>query len=779
MSAIDPTRREFIRYGVFGTAGLTAGILLDGQQAMANDTATAIEHPRFFPPEATDSIRSVCSVCFWKCGINVELGEEGEALHISPVPGHPLSRGKLCPRGVGGIGFHEDTDRLTQPQLRTGERGEAVYRDVSWDEANSEIGRRLREIIDRDGPGAVAFLTHGPAEAHFEHLAEAIGTGHHAHPAYDQCKAPREVGYALTFGHALKSPEPVDIENTDCLVLIGSHLGENMHNLQVQELVTADTRGANLIVVDPRRSTAALRADIWLQIKPGTDIALLLAWTHILIRDGLYDHDFVRDHTSGFDLLTEHVARTTPEWAATETGLSVEEIEASARMIGEAGPHMALHPGRHVVWYGDDTQRARAMAILVAISGAWGSRGGYYLPQKAHLPSLEEVYPEMPEYPPLADRRDPGYPFALGVNVNGIRQATIDGAIKAWVVVGTNLITSLPAQHETIEALNKLEFVAVVDVLPTEITKYADVLLPAASYLERSDNLSAPHSRDPFVAVVQKAVEPVGESRAEAQIARDIGTELGLERYWPWDSVEDLAEATINGMNATEDQDSRVDWDTLVTEGFVVLNEGRPIYREGHGLGADGNERAGATLTFPPFRGDEGDGRVRLYSPDLEELWLEKQEAGDDPTGFEPLPTYYPPLVAPPGHVRLLYGRSPVHTFGRTQNTPVLSGREDENTVWVSPATAAAYGVEDDEWVELVNQDEVRQGPVRLNVTNRMSNDAVYITHGYGHNSRQLTRAYKRGVDDSALITKYAVDPLCGGTGLRVNFVRLVRPKSA
>jgi thiosulfate reductase/polysulfide reductase chain A len=227
--------------------------------------------------------------------------------------------------------------------------------------------------------------------------------------------------------------------------LIGSHLGENMHNLQVQELVTADTDGANLIVVDPRRSTAALRADIWLQIKPGTDIALLLAWAHILIRDGLHDHDFVRDFTSGFDLLTEHVAPTTPEWAAAETGLSIEEIEASARMIGEAGSHMALHPGRHVVWYGDDTQRARAMAILVAISGSWGSRGGYYLPQKAHHPSAEEVYPEMPEYPPLADRRDPGYPFAVGVNVNGIRQATIDGSIKAWVVVGTNLITSLPA----------------------------------------------------------------------------------------------------------------------------------------------------------------------------------------------------------------------------------------------------------------------------------------------------------------------------------------------
>ena len=778
MNAEGPTRREFLRYGFLGSAGVAAGVLLDDQPATAY-TTTDIEHPRFYPPTAVDSVRSVCGVCFWKCGINVELGEEGEPLHISPVPSHPLSRGKLCPRGVGGIGFYEDDDRLTKPQIRVGERGEAVYRNSSWDEANSEIGRRLSEIIEADGPGAIAFLTHGAAEAHFEHLAEAMGTAHHGHPAYDQCKAPREVGYKLTFGHALKSPEPVDIENTDCLVLIGSHLGENMHNLQVQELVTADTSGANLIVVDPRRSTAALRADIWLQIRPGTDIALLLAWTHILIRDGLYDHDFVREFTSGFELLSEHVARTTPQWAADETGLTVEEIEASAAMIGKAGSHMALHPGRHVVWYGDDTQRARAMAILVAISGSWGSRGGYYLPQKAHLPGLEEVYPEMPEYPPLADRRDPGYPFALGVNVNGIRQATLDGSIKAWVVVGTNLITSLPAQHETIDALKKLEFLAVVDVLPTEITKYADVLLPAASYLERADNLTVTQSRDPFVAVTQKAVEPVGESRAEAQIARDIGTELGLEQYWPWDSVEELNEATIREMNVLDTGNGRVDWDQLTSEGFVVINEGRPIYRQGHGLGSDGRGRAGAALDFPPFRGDEGDGRVQLYSPDLEAIWREKVAAGDDPTGYEPLPTYYPPLAAPPGHVRLLYGRSPVHSFGRTQNTPVLAGRESENAVWISPASASAFGIEDDGWVDLVNQDGARQGPVRLNVTNRMSDDSAYITHGYGHNSRQLTRAYKRGIDDSALMTKYAVDPLSGGTGMRVNFVRVVKHNSA
>jgi len=650
MSANGHTRREFIRLGLAGTAGAAASVLLEQEASAA---VTVDDHPRFDPPQATRSVRSVCGVCFWKCGINVEIGADDEPLHISGVPGHPLSEGRLCPRGVGGIGFYEDPDRLTEPQIRIGERGEGVFRKVGWDEANSEIGQRLGAIIEREGPGAVAFLTHGAAELHFEHLAAAMGTLHHAHTAYDQCKAPREIGYQLTFGHPMKSPEPVDIPNTDCLVLIGSHLGENMHNLQVQEFVDATTRGANLIVVDPRRSTAALRADIWLQIKPGTDLALLLAWLHVLIRDGLIDREFVDEYTSGFDLLSRHVETTTPEWAAGETGLTVGEIEASARMIGQAGPHMALHPGRHVVWYGDDTQRTRAMAIIVAITGAWGARGGYYIPHKLHLPGLEEVFPSLPEYPEPAERRDPGYPFAIGVNVNGIRQATRDGAIKAWVVVGTNLITSLPAQHETIEAIKQLEFLAVVDVLPTEITQYADVLLPAASYLERTDNLCVSNSREPFVAVMQQAVDPVGESRGEAQIARDIGTELGLARYWQWDSVEELAAATIAKYNEAP-EDGTVDWDTLVAEGFVITRGDLPIYRDGQGLGPDGSGRAGATLEFPSFRGEEGDGRVRLYSPDLEQVWLEKVASGEDPTGYEPLPTYYPPRGAPPGHVRRL-----------------------------------------------------------------------------------------------------------------------------
>lgn len=772
---LDISRRGFLRLG----AGAGAATTVLGSDRAQAETAPSARR-RHHPPAADHDVPTVCGVCFWKCGLRGEVGAEGELLHLRGNPGFPTSRGRLCPRGVGGIGMHEDSDRLLYPQLRRGDRGEGVFRRASWSDALDESARALRAIIERDGPGAVAFLTHGSSEAHYGHLAEALGTPHHTHPAYDQCKGPREAAFKMTFGRPLKSPEPVDIENTDCLVLIGSHLGENMHNLQVQEMVTAKVRGARMVVVDPRRSTAAEKSDAWLQIRPGTDLALLLAWIHVLIREDLYDRDFVSAWCEGFAQLREHVEAATPAWAAGETGLSAEDIERTARMIGEAAPHVAIHPGRHVTWYGDDTQRSRAVAILVAITGSWGARGGYYLPQKAHLPSLHEVFPELPPFPELAERRDSGYPFSFAVNVNGVRQATRDGRIKAWVVSGTNLITSLPGRGETLEAIERLEHLTVIDILPTEITRYADVLLPAAAYLERPDPLVATQSRDPWVAVSRQVTEPRGESQCECWMAAELARRLGVERYWAWDDMEALQRRVVERHNELHgEQDGRIDWDELWERGFAMINEGRPIYRSGQGLGPEGSGRAGVPLTFPEYDGSAGQNKIRLFSADLARIWRQKLDEGEDPTGYEPLPTYYAPLDGPPGHVRMVYGRSPVHSFGRTQNTPVLHGREGENAVWVSPATAAAFGVADAEEVELVNQDGLREGPVPLKVTARMSDDAIYLTHGFGRNVRQLSRAYQLGADDSALMTRYAVDPLSGGTGMRVNFVRLVRPHAA
>mgnify|MGYP000069539850 CR=1 FL=1 len=249
--------------------------------------------------------------------------------------------------------------------------------------------------------------------------------------------------------------------NARCIVLLGSHIGENLHNGQVQTLAEALNKDVSLITVDPRFSVPAGKSKYWLPIKPGTDIALLLAWMNVLIREQLYDRDYVDRYCDGFEELSRHVQPYTPEWAWLETGLEPAQIRETARAMAHAAPATLVHPGRHVTWYGDDTQRSRAIAILVAITGSWGALGGYYIPQKAHIPTIQEAFPQVPAYPEPAERRDAGYPFSYDVNVNGIRQATREGRIKAWVVSGTNLITTLPGRQETLEALQAMGIAAV------------------------------------------------------------------------------------------------------------------------------------------------------------------------------------------------------------------------------------------------------------------------------------------------------------------------------
>lgn len=449
-------RRDFLKWSSLGLASAGASTACGGQAATGNEAVVG-DRRRFHPPLPHRTVNTVCNVCFWRCGVQAEIGEDGSLLHIRGNPAHPMSNGMLCPRGVGGVSMYCDGDRLKWPQVRTGRRGRGSFRRVGWEEGFNEAGRRLKKVIDDDGPGAVAFLTHGMSDHHFGYLARAMGTPHQAGPAYGQCKGPRDVAFKLTFGNILGSPEEIDLENARCVVLIGSHLGENMHNSQVQEFVTARQRGAHVIVVDPRRSTAADKSDQWLQIAPGTDMALLLAWTHIIVRDELYDTEFVSSHCSGFEQLREHVKKYTPKWAAEETGLTVDEIESTAAAMAAAAPSLVLHPGRHVVWHGNDTQRSRALAILVAITGSWGAKGGYYLSRKIDLLPPEEVFEGIPKMPEMAERRDPGFHFSLAATMNGVRDATLDGRIKAWVVSGTNLLHAVPGEHETRAAMEKLD----------------------------------------------------------------------------------------------------------------------------------------------------------------------------------------------------------------------------------------------------------------------------------------------------------------------------------
>jgi thiosulfate reductase/polysulfide reductase chain A len=730
-------RREFIKISGMLGAGAAGATMLGG-------CSTLFPGPNAYPAPGSGKLTvtpTFCDMCFWKCAGHVHV-ENGQPWKITGNDVDLHSEGRLCTRGTGGLGSYEDPDRLKKPLLRvTGADGRQRFKEVSWDEALDHVASRLKTIATTYGADRTALLNHGYGASHFKHLMRAYGSGSSAEPAFAQCRGPRDTGFILTYGEDLGSPERTDMEHSRCIVLIGSHIGENLHNSQVQTLAAALARGASLITVDPRFSVPAGKSKYWLPIKPGTDIALLLAWMHVLINEGLYDKDYVERYTTGFDQLKIHVQRYSPEWVFLETGLEPDLIRASAREMAKWAPATLVHPGRHTAWYGDDTQRSRAIAILNALLGSWGRKGGLYIQEGVALPK----YP-LPAYPqPKSDWRVAHagrYPFADQGVTNALIEASIgkDAHYKAWLVYGTNLPTTIPGVASQLQAaIDSLELVVVVDTMPSEITGYADVVLPECTYLERYDNLRNSAERHGSLALRMPAFPPKYETKPGWWIAKQLGHRLGLDAYFPWNDYSEVLDWQLKQIGSSLAEMQRI--------GVKNFPRTRPMYF------AEGQ----------PVRFATPSGKIELYSHQLAQR------------GFDAIPEYTRPDRPPEGYYHLNYGRMPSHTFGKTTNNPLLFQLAPENTLWVNPLVAGEHGLENGVYVRLRNPEGTVSDPIRVRVTERVGPDSVFMAHGFGHRSRRLRLTYGLGADDSALMSNVKIDPLMGGTGMRANFVTFVK----
>ena len=729
------TRRQFIKIASAGSVAAAAGSGLvtrwwglDGDPAHDPGTAGDRVVPTF------------CELCFWKCGVLAHV-KDGTVTKITGNPDHPLSRGRLCPRGAGGTGLLYDPDRLKKPLIRTStRRGEQVFREAEWDEALDLVAEKMLKIRDEHGPEALALFLHGYGGSWFKHLMKAYGSPNISAPSYAQCRGPREVGFYLTFGGIVASPERVDLANSRGITLIGAHLGENMHNTQVQEFAEALGNGAGLVVVDPRHSVAASKAKYWLPIKPGTDIALLLAWMHVVVKEKLYDADYLKRHAVGLNELEKHLEDKTPEWAYTHTTIRPELIVETARYIAGFKPASVVYPGRRTTWYGDDAQRERAKAMLNALLGAWGRKGGFYYPSRLEVPKYPYTRYAPPARPPADMPKGASYPLADEVLAQGLCDATIPGTadydLKGWFVYGTNLVKSLPDPARVHKAIQALDFIVTIDVLPAEICGWSDVVLPESTYLERCDEVHAPPYRTPYLAVRQPVVQPMYDSRPGWWIAREIAHRIGLDDYFPWKDSVEYAMHRVHGAG--------YDCEELKLTG-VLTGEKQAAFEE-----------EGLELTF-----DTPSGKIELFSQQLRDA------------GFDPMPEFTPPEEPPPGMYRLLFGRAPTHSFGRTVNNKLLCEAFPENELWVNVDICRELGIENGERVMVVNQDDVRTGPIRVRATRRIRRDCVYMVHGWGTQQKQLRHAYGKGASDSDLVTRFKVDPIMGGTGMNVNFVRM------
>lgn len=739
------SRRDFIKISALGIGGVAiAGSTVKwvwGNKNENNSSVAASDLP------SLTRYPTYCEICFWKCAGWVYLNEEGKIQKIIGNDQDPHCNGRLCPRGTGGPGMYHDPDRLKTPLIRIEENGRQTFREASWDEALNLVADRMKQIAAKYGPASMALFNHGSSGTYFGQLLKAYGSGNITAPSYAQCRGPREVGFELTFGSGLGSPEPTDIRDTRCLVLIGSHLGENMHNGQVQEMSDAIDKGATIITVDPRFSTAASKSRYWLPIKPATDMALLLAWINVIIHENLYDRDYVEKYTMGFEQLRAHVEKMTPEWAYGITTIKPHIIRETARAMANASPAVIVHPGRHVTWYGDDTQRSRAIAILNALLGSWGRRGGFYFKESLSIPDFPH-----PDYPKPAwswkETLDGKYPLARLSVANAIVDASIpseekEHLIRGWIVSGTNLPMTMPQKDQLLKAMQALDLLVVVDTMPMEITGYADVVLPECTYLERYDELRDSPAREPFLGFRMPAAAPKFETKPAWWIAKQLGERLGLGAYFNYSDYKEVISWQLNELGTSIEEMERIGVKKFErSSGPLYMEEGQP-------------------MEF-----NTNSGRIELYSTELASL------------GFDPMPVYTAHPEPPPGFYRLIYGRAPMHTFSRTANNPNLVDLMKENSVWIHPDVADIWGLKKDQYIWLKNQDGVTSHfPVKVRITERIRWDSVYMVHGFGHQDKKLSLAYGRGANDSDLITEVKVDPLMGGTGMRGNFVTILTEK--
>jgi len=732
------TRRDFIKISAAG-----AGAAVIGASAFKGiGTLNAANNQTPVSDEEMTPYPTYCEVCFWKCAGWTYVDKKGSIKKIIGNKIDPHCNGRLCPRGTGGIGMYYDEDRLKTPLIREyKENGEAYFRKASWDEALEYTAKKLQAASDEHGPECVALFNHGSGGKFFGTFLKAFGSNNIAAPSFAQCRGPRETAWIATFGEAVGSPEPVDIRDTDCLVLIGSHLGENMHNGHVQELSQVIDRGATIITVDPRLSTVASKSKYWLPIKPATDLALLLAWIHVAIYEDIYNKEYVEQYAYGFDELKEHVKDMTPEWAYGITTIKPDVIRKTAREMAKAAPAVIIHPGRHVTWYGDDTQRIRAVAILNALFGSWGNRGGFYLKESFHLPK-----PKIPAYPkPKKTWRDayPGkFKLASLALSSGICDATIptddrNCSFKAWIVSGTNLPLTLPDMENTKRAMEHLDFMVVIDTMPMEVTGYADVVLPECTYLERYDLIRTSPQREPNIALRMPAVPPKYDSKPAWWIAKNLANKMGLGDYFPYDDITELLDWQLKQVGSSLEEMKRIGVKKFPRHnGALYLQKGEEI-----------------EFNTPT-------GKIELFSNDI---------AAE---GFDAMPVYTAHPEPEDGFYRLIYGRAPMHTFSRTANNQNLWDLMKENAVWINPKVAELWDLKKDQKIWLKNQDGVVSTfPIKVRVTERIRWDSIYMVHGFGHSKKQLQRAFGHGANDSELITNIMVDPIMGGTGMRGNFV--------
>ena len=518
-------------------------------------------HPQYTPPggwedesrnPADKLVKTHCCFCGQQCGIQLKV-RDNRVIGFEPWEDFPFNRGMLCPKGVKRYLQGSHPDRLLDPLMRTDEG----FRTASWSEALDFTARRLREIQEKYGRDAVAVyggasLTTEKAYLLGKFARVALGTRHIDYNGR-LCMVSAGTAYKGALG-VDRAPNPwSDIPKAEVVMAIGANIGE-CAPITTDYIWRARDNGAKLIVADPRFTPIARNADLFLPVRPGTDLALLMAMLHVIVRDGLTDADFIAAHTTGFEQTAEAVAPWNPGRAAEVTGVAPDAIERAAHWIGESRRAMIMH-ARGLEHQSKGVENCEAVVAIalatgnigregagcVMITGQGNGQGGREHGQKCdQLPGQRSLTdPAAREHVAAVWGIDPNELPAPGYTAVEIMNAIHAGEIKALLSFCFNPLVSLPDANFTREALERLEFFGVIDFFLSETAMHADVVL-AGSLQEEEEGVTA--SVEARVIHIQKAVDPPGNARADSAIICDLAHRLGRGQYFPFREPREIFE---------------------------------------------------------------------------------------------------------------------------------------------------------------------------------------------------------------------------------------------
>lgn len=718
------SRRSFLKVSGAAAAVAAAGSPSRVLHALVQDGTNAIQ-------QKAGKAFSACDMCFNKCGLIARV-EGGVVKKLDPNPKSLKSRGMLCARGNAGVRQLYDPDRLKYPLLRKGKRGEGKWERLTWEQALDLAAKQMDRIGREYTRCGFLFMAGTDMQSTFVHqLAEVYGS-YNVISHESNCLLSRNRAFLDTFGTV---PTP-DVLNSKYVVMPGANRFEALVTPDSMDLMTAMGDGCKLVVLDPRFTKTAALAHEWYAIRPGTDMAFFLAIAHVLIAEGLYDKRFVQEKTNGFEKLEVHVRQYSPEWAEKETEIPAKDIRRIARQLAAAAPAAMVYPGRRSSDYEDSTQIRRSYAIVNALLGNWDKKGGLIVPKKIKTGSISHDAPFYDDNPD--DRVDAGRAqmmFDEEGSFKHTRDAVIEGKpypIKGWFTYKTNPMQTGANRQKTMDMINKLDFMISVDITMSDTAWMADLVLPAPSYLERQDPISAFLASSACSGVITRdpVVPPMFESRPVFEIVKGLAERLELGEYFDF-TIEDFRNAQLKKLPEVAA--------ALKKDG--VYN----IVGPSHGI-HEGK----------PFKTKSK--KIEIHNSRYEEK------------GIDPIPVYNAPKEVPANRFRMVVGRNAYITQSASTNNALLWELERENTLWVHPSQAERLGINHGDLVEVKSM--AGKGSLKARVTKDTRPDTVYMDTGFGVISKGLSKIFGKGACIADVLEDYA-DSISGNMAMHETFVEV------